>query len=72
MLVAQCPTLFSPHQASLSVGFLRQEYWSRLPISSPRDRPNPGIEPGSPALQLDSLTSEPPVKPKGVEKVNKF
>ena len=48
-------------QASLSMGFSRQEYWSGLSFSSPEDLPNPGIEPGSPALQADSLPSEPPV-----------
>jgi len=37
-------------QAPLSVGFSRQEYWSGLPFSSPRDLPGPGIKPGSPAL----------------------
>ena len=46
------------HQASLSTGFSRQEYWSGLPFPSPGDLPNPGIEPGSPALQADALTSE--------------
>ena len=40
--------------------FSRQEYWSGLPFPSPGDLPNPGIEPGSPALQADSLLSEPP------------
>ena len=45
-------------QAPLSMGFSRQEYWSRLPFSSPGDLPNPGIEPGSPALQADSLLTE--------------
>ena len=39
--------------------FSRQEYWSGLPFPSPGDRPNPGIEPGSPALEADALTSEP-------------
>ena len=43
--------------------FLRQEYWSGLPFPSPGDLPNPGIEHGSPALQADSLPSEPPGKP---------
>ena len=38
---------------SPSVGFSRQEYWSGLPFPSPGDLPNPGIEPGSPALQAD-------------------
>ena len=43
--------------------FFRQEYWSGLPFASPGDLPNPGIQPGSPALQADSLPSEPPGKP---------
>ena len=43
------------HQAPLSIEFSRQEYWSGLPFSSPGDFPNPGIEPGSPALQVDSF-----------------
>ena len=47
-------------QAPLSMGFSRQEYWSGLPFPSPGDLPNPGIEPRSPALQVDALTSEPP------------
>ena len=38
------------YQASQSMGFSRQEYWSGLPFPSPGDLPNPGIEPGSPAL----------------------
>ena len=45
-----------------SMGFSRQEYWSGLPFPSPRDLPDPGIEPGSPTLQADALTSEPPLK----------
>ena len=53
-------------QAPLSMGFSRQEYWSGLPFSSPGDLPNPGIEPGSPALQADALSSEPPGKPKSL------
>ena len=47
------------HQAPLSIGFSRQEYWSGLPCPSPGDLPNPGIKPRSPALQADALTSEP-------------
>ena len=43
------------HQAPFSMGFPRQEYWSGLPFPSPGELPNPGIEPGSPALQADSL-----------------
>ena len=45
-------------QAPLSIEFSRQEYWSGLPF--PGDLPGPWIEPGSPALQVDSLPSEPP------------
>ena len=48
------------YQAPLSMGFSRQEYWSGLPFPSPGDLPDPGIEPGSPALQADTLTSELP------------
>ena len=47
-------------QAPLSVGFSRQEYWSGLPCTPPGDLPNPRIKPESPALQVDSLPSEPP------------
>ena len=50
-------------QAPLSMGFSRQEYWSGLPFPSPGDLPNPGIEPGSPALQAGALSSEPPGNP---------
>ena len=61
-----------PHgacQAPISLGFFRQEYWSGLPCSPPRDLPDPGIEPMSPvspALQEDSLPTEPPGKPQNV------
>ena len=51
------------HQAPLSMGFSRQEYWSGLPFPSPGDLPNPEIEPRSPTLQADALSSEPPGKP---------
>ena len=50
-------------QTPLSMGFSRQEYWSGLPFLSPEDFPDPGIEPGSPAFQADSLLSELPWKP---------
>ena len=50
------------YQASLSVGFSRQEYWSGLSFPSPGDCPNSGIEPGSPTWQADTLPSEPPGK----------
>ena len=74
-----CPTLCYPwtfcnlwtfcdpwtvaHQAPLSMGFSRQEYWSGLPFPSPGDLPNPGIKPRSPTLQADALTSAPLGKP---------
>ena len=44
-------------------GFSRQECWIGLPFPSPEGLPDPGIEPGSPALQADALSSEPPGKP---------
>ena len=50
------------YQALPSVGFSRQAYWSGLLFPSPGDLPNPGIEPRSPTLQADALTSEPPGK----------
>ena len=43
------------HQAPLPMEFSRQEYWSGYPFPSPGDLPHPGIEPRSPALQVDSL-----------------
>ena len=54
------------HQAPLSMGFPRQDYWSGFPFSSPEDLPDPGIEPEfpvSPALAGRFFTSEPPRKP---------
>ena len=54
-----CLTLATPwtvsYQAPLSMGFSGQEYWNGLPFPSPGDLPDPAIEPGSPALQADSL-----------------
>ena len=50
------------HQAPLSMRFSRQEYWSGLPFPSPGNLPDPGIKPRSPALQADTLPSEPPGK----------
>ena len=47
------------YQAPLAMGFSRQEYWSGLPFPSLGDLPDPGIKPGSPALQADALASEP-------------
>ena len=66
-LVAEsCLTLAAPWRvacrAPLSMGFSRQEYRSVLPFNSPGDLPDPGNEPGSPALQADTLPSEPPGK----------
>ena len=51
--------LYVTHQASLSMEFSRQEYWSVLPFPSPRDLPDPGTELESPSLLADSLPSEP-------------
>ena len=51
------------HQAPLSVGFPRQEYWSGLPFPSPRNLPDPGIEPMCPALAGRFFIAEPPGKP---------
>ena len=51
------------HKAPPSMGFSKQEYWSGLPHPSPGDLSNPGIEPRSPSLQADALTSEPPGRP---------
>ena len=51
------------YQALPSIGFSRQEYWSGLSFPSPGDLPNPEIKPRFPALQADSLPSEPPGKP---------
>ena len=50
------------YQVPPSMGFSRQAYWSGFPFSSPGDLPDPGIERSSPALQVDALPSEPPVK----------
>ena len=47
-------------QVPLSKGFSRQEYWSEWPSPSPGDLPDPGIKPGSPALQADYLPCESP------------
>ena len=61
-----CPTLCNPMDCSLPVSsvheFSRQENWSGLPFPSSEDLPNPGIKPGSPALQAAFLPSEPPEK----------
>ena len=59
------------YQASLSMGFSRQGYWSGLLFPSPGDLPNPGIEPRFHALQADALPSEPPGKPGKGEDIGK-
>ena len=59
------------HQAPPSMEFSRQEYRSGLPCPPAGDLPNPEIELGSPSLQVDSLTSEPPGKPLEDDKINK-
>ena len=51
------------HHTPLSMEFPRQEYWGGLPFPPPGNLPDPGIKPGSPALQADSLLSEPPGSP---------
>ena len=58
-------------QAPLSMEFSRQEYWSELPFPSPTDLPVPGIKPGSPTLQADSLPSEPPEKSSEIKQKNR-
>ena len=52
--------------------FSKQGYWSGLPFPSPGDLPNPGFEPGSPALQADSLLTELKGKPSYFIKEGKF
>ena len=50
------------HQAPLSMGFSRQEYWTGLPFPSPGDLPYPGMEPESPVFACVFFTTEPPGK----------
>ena len=58
LVARSCPTLATPwtvtHQAPVSIGLSRQEYWNGFPFPSPGDLPNPGIQPGSPVLQVVS------------------
>ena len=68
LVAKSCPTLLWPpwaaaHQAPLSMGFPRREYWSGLPFPSPGDLPNPGIEPKYPALAGGFFITEPPGTP---------
>ena len=62
LITKSCLTLVTPWTvacpAPLSMGFSRQEYWNGLPFPSPGGVPNPGTEPGSSALQADSLPIE--------------
>ena len=62
LVAKSCLILVTPwtvaHQAPLSMGLSRQEYWSGLPFPSLGDLPDPGIEPGSSALQADNLLTE--------------
>ena len=60
------------HRDPLSMEFSRQQYWNGLSFSSPGDLPDPGFEPGSPALQAYSLLSEPPGKPGNIIKREKI
>ena len=66
LVAKSCPTLVTPcivdHQASLSMGFSRQEYWTGLPCPPPGDLPDPGIEPVSPALAGRFFTIKLPGK----------
>ena len=70
-----CDRLFATpwpvtYQATLTMGFSRQECWSGLPFPSPGHLPDPGIEPRSPALQAGALPSEPSGKPKSLRGKN--
>ena len=69
LVVKLCPTLVTPwtvaHQAPLSMGFSRQEYWSEQPFPSPGDLPDPVIELSSPALAGRFFTGESPGKHEG-------
>ena len=60
-----CPQGLQPARLLCLWGFSRVEFWSGLPCPPPGDLPNPGIEPGSPALQAGSLPAELPGKPMG-------
>ena len=66
-VIQSCLTLCNSMDCGLpgsqSMGFYRQEYWSGLPFPSPGDLPDLGFKPEPPALQEDSLLSEPPGKP---------
>ena len=68
LLAQLCPTLYDPMDCSPPGSSVHgdspgQEYWTGLPCHPPGDLPKPGMEPRSPALQADSILSEPPGKP---------
>ena len=65
-----CPTLCDPIDYTVH-GILQARILEWVAFPSPRDLPNPGIEPRSPALQADSLTAEPQGKPFGILKITK-
>ena len=76
LVAKSCPTLFATpwtvaHQAPLSMGFPRQEYWSGLPFPPPGHLPNPGIEPASSGLAGVFFTTEPAGKPQRGSKESK-
>ena len=70
ILAQEIPWTSQARQAPLSMGFPRQEYWSKLPFPSPRVLPYPGMEPTSPALAGEFFTTEPPGKPRLRQSVN--
>ena len=61
-LFCNLPPRSVAHQAPLSMGFSRQEYWGGLPFSTPGDLSNPGTRPTSPALAGGFFTTKPPGK----------
>ena len=63
LAVQSCRTLCDRMDCILSMGFSRYEYWNGLPFPSPEKSSDPATKPRSPALQADSLLSEPPGKP---------
>ena len=77
MKLLNCVRLFATpgtvaYRAPLSMGFSGQGYWSGLPSPSPEDLPDPGIKPGSPASQEDSLLTELQVKPRKLSSLLKI
>ena len=60
------------HQAPLSLGFPRQEYWSGLPFPTPGDFPNPGVQSVSPVLAGRFFTTEPSAKLREINRMTQF